>query len=74
MVRGILDRFELPSSGHAFFPGGTDDTLADALMDAGWSIYFDEGDYVYAAAHPVSGAVFQHVEDDLYCLLEGKVA
>lgn len=69
-VKLILDRFEPPSSGDAFFPGGADDTLADALMDAGWSLDFEEGEYVYTAAHPRSGAVLQHVEGDLYCLKE----
>lgn len=69
----ILDRFEPPSSGQAFFPGGADDDLADALIDAGWSVDFEEGAYLYTAVHPVSGAVVQHVEGDLYCLKEGKV-
>jgi len=70
----ILDRFDRPSAGDAFFPGGADDTLADALSDAGWSVKFEEGDYLYTAVHPESGAVVQHVEGDLYCLLEGHVA
>ncbi|KXZ61392.1 hypothetical protein Mlaev_00651 [Microbacterium laevaniformans] len=68
----ILDRFEPPSSGEAFFPGGADDTLALALMEAGWSVDFEEGDYLYTAVHPESGAVVHHVEGDLYCLLEGQ--
>ncbi|PWB97059.1 hypothetical protein [Homoserinimonas hongtaonis] len=70
----ILDRFESPSSGDAFFLGGADDDLADALADAGWSIKFEDGDYVYTAVHPESGAVVQHVEGDVYCLIEGRVA
>lgn len=73
-VKLILDRFEPPSSGDAFFPGGADDTLADALMECGWSVAFEEGDYLYTAVHPQSGAVLQHVEGDLYCLVEGRVA
>lgn len=68
----VLDRFEPPSSGEAFFPGGADDTLAIALMDAGWSVDYEEGDYLYTAVHPESGAVVHHVEGDLYCLLEGR--
>lgn len=68
----ILDVFESPSSGEAFFPGGADDTLALALMDAGWHVEFEEGDYLYTATNPVSGAVLHHVEGDLYCLLEGR--
>lgn len=72
-LKTILDRFEPPSSGEAFFPGGADDTLALALMSAGWSVDFEEGDYLWTAAHPVSGAVVQHVEGDVYCLKEGSV-
>lgn len=68
----ILDRFHRPSSGDMFFPGGADDTLALALMDAGWSVDYEEGEYLYTAVHPKSGAVVHHVEGDLYCLLEGQ--
>lgn len=71
-LKTILDRFEPPSSGEAFFPGGADDTLAMALMSSGWSVAFEEGDYLWTAAHPVSGAVVQHVEGDVYCLKEGE--
>jgi len=71
-VKLILDRFEAPSSGDAFFPGGADDGLADAIMDAGWSLAFEEGDYLWTAAHPGSGAVIRYVEGDVYCLLEGR--
>lgn len=70
----ILDRFEPPSSADMFFPGGADDDLADALADAGWSIKLEEGTYLYTAVHPASGAVIQHVEGDIYILLEGRVA
>lgn len=69
----ILDRFESPSSGDAFFPDGADDDLASALADAGWLISFEQGVYVYRASHPESGAVLQYVEGDLHCLLEGRV-
>lgn len=71
-VKLILDRFQPPSSGQAFFPGGADDDLADALIDAGWDIRFTDGTYVYRAKHPVSGAVLEHVEGDVYCLKEGE--
>lgn len=70
----ILDRFERPSSGDAFFPGGADDTLADALMSAGWSVDFEDGDYLYTAVHPDSGAVIHYVEGDIHCLMEGRIA
>ncbi|QEE61598.1 hypothetical protein FVA74_08420 [Salinibacterium sp. dk2585] len=73
-VKLILDRFEPPSSGDAFFPGGADDTLADAMNDAGWSVKLEEGDYLWTAVHPYSGAVVQHVEGDVYCLLEGQIS
>lgn len=41
-------------------------------MDAGWSVDYEEGEYLYTAVHPESGAVVHHVEGDLYCLLEGR--
>ncbi len=69
----ILDRFHRPSSGDMFFPGGADDTLALALMDAGWSVDFEEGDYLWTGVPPESGAVLHHVEGDVYLLLEGRV-
>lgn len=65
-LKAILDAFHAPSSGDAFFPGGADDDLADALADAGWSLHFTEGSYVYTARHPLTGAKVQHVEGDLY--------
>ena len=68
----ILDRFEGPSSGDAFYPGGADETLADAFMDAGWSVDFEEGDYLWTGVHTASGTVIHYVEGDLYCLLEGR--
>lgn len=65
-LKAILDRFHGPSSGDAFFPGGADDDLADALHDAGWELRFTEGVYVYTARHPRTGAKLQHVEGDIY--------
>ncbi len=65
-LKGILDSFEPPSSGDAFFPGGSDDDLADALIDAGWVLNFREGAFVYTAHHPDTGARLEHVEGDLY--------
>ncbi|HEU5223577.1 MAG TPA: hypothetical protein VFU07_07835 [Candidatus Lumbricidophila sp.] len=66
----ILDVFHSPSSGDAFFPGGSDDDLASAVSDAGWSIWFGDGDYVWRAKHQ-SGAHIEYVEGDVYCLREG---
>ncbi len=70
----ILDTFHQKSSGDAFFPGGADDTLGDAMMSAGWSVDWEEGDYLWTAVHPASGAVIHHVEGDIFCLMEGRVA
>lgn len=69
-LKVILDRFESPSSGDAFFPGGADDDLASALADAGWDLTWEDGDYVWSARHPLSGAVLRYVEGDVYCLKE----
>lgn len=71
-LKAILDDFEPPSSGDAFFPGGADDDLADALHDAGWSLHFTEGSYVYTARHPRTGAKLQDVEGDLYDQTKGQ--
>lgn len=65
-LKAILDRFHPPSSGDAFFPGGADDTLADALRNAGWHVDFQEGDYLWTAWHPLTGASIRHVEGDIY--------
>lgn len=65
-LKAILDTFEPPSSGDAFFPGGADDDLADALHDAGWQIELDEGTYVYRAWHPRTHEGIRHVEGDIY--------
>jgi hypothetical protein len=64
-LKAILDSFEPPSSGVAFFPGGADDTLADALSDAGWAIHYIEADYLWEARSPTSQYI-HHVEGDLY--------
>jgi hypothetical protein len=65
-LKAILDAFHAPSSGDAFFPGGADDTLGDALRDAGWAINWREGDYLWDARHPRTGARLEHVEGDLF--------
>lgn len=67
-LKAILDGFQPQSAADAFFPGGADDDLADALHDAGWHIHFTEGTYTYIARHPRIGAKTQHVEGDLYDL------
>ena len=65
-LKGILDGFENPSSGDAFFPDGADDTLADALEDAGWRVEFREASYVYYAKHSKTGARLSYFEGDLF--------
>ncbi|MFC8682558.1 hypothetical protein ACFT30_13645 [Microbacterium ureisolvens] len=65
-LKAILDTFEPPSSGDAFFPGGADDTLADALRDAGWTFKFFGAPYVYKAKHASTGAILHYIEGDLY--------
>lgn len=63
-VKAILDQFEPPSSGLAFFPGGADETLADAMHHAGWSIDFREGDYVWVGR--CGSEILTYVEGDIY--------
>jgi hypothetical protein len=64
-LKVILDAFEPPSSAAAFFPGGADDTLADALHTAGWSVDYKEGDYVWVA-RSTTRELITYVEGDLY--------
>jgi len=64
-VKAILDEFEPPSSGIAFFPGGADETLADAMHHAGWSIDWREGDYVWVGRSS-TGETLTYVEGDIY--------
>lgn len=50
----------------AFFAGsGGDDTLFDALLDAGWMATRFEADYDYTALHPGTGQVLRYTEGDL---------
>lgn len=72
-LKVILDAFQAKSSGDAFFPGGAGDGLDDALRSAGWAITYEEGDYLWTAVHPFSGARVRYVEGDVYLLIEGTV-
>lgn len=65
-LKEILDAFMPPSSGVAFFPGGADETLGDALGDAGWDVAWIEGDYLWQARNATTGEIIHHVEGDLY--------
>lgn len=64
-VKAILDQFEPPSSGEAFFPGGADETLGDSLSKAGWHIDWREGDYLWLGTSQ-TGELISYVEGDLY--------
>ncbi|MGN6325793.1 hypothetical protein [Pseudolysinimonas sp.] len=63
-LKEVLDP---PSSGDAFFAGsGGDDQLGDAMSDAGWMVHWQEGDYLWVAHHPITGAQIEYVEGDVY--------
>lgn len=70
-LKAITDAFrplmgDISFSGDTFFPSGGDDTMADALADAGWRLRFIEGDYHYRANHPATCATVTYIEGDLY--------
>jgi hypothetical protein len=64
-LKAILDGFTPPSSGIAFFPGGADETLGEAMHLAGWVIDWREGDYLWVGRSK-TGEVLTHVEGDIY--------
>jgi hypothetical protein len=64
-VATILNDFQPPSMGIAFFGNNADDSLADALRDAGWTIRFLENDYLWEASSP-SGTWMHYTEGDVY--------
>lgn len=61
----ILNRFQGPSAGDAFFPDGADDILGDALDDIGWHVT-REAEYLWTAVHPVTRARIRFIEGDVY--------
>jgi hypothetical protein len=65
-LAGILNAFQAPQAGRAFFGNNADDQLALAVADAGWTVHYVEGDYVWEAGHPISGEYIHYVEGDLY--------
>jgi hypothetical protein len=65
-LAAILNAFESPSSGTAFFGNNADDHLEDALESAGWHVRMIDGDYLWNASHPVTGAEIHYVEGDVY--------
>jgi hypothetical protein len=64
-LAAILNAFQPPSSGVAFFGNNDDDTLADALTDAGWHVEFIEGGYLWQASPLGSDEWIHYVEGDL---------
>jgi hypothetical protein len=64
-LKAILDDFEPPSSGDAFFPDGADESLGEALNAAGWTVRYGEAVYVYRATSP-TGERLTYVEGDIY--------
>ena len=65
-LAAILNRFQAPSAGTAFFGNDADDRLCDALADAGWDLRFLERDYLWEARHPGSGERLHYLEGDVY--------
>lgn len=71
-VLRILSRERVPDghsklvAGDGFFAGsGGDDTVEDALTDAGWTLVWSEASYYYAMKGP-DGSVITYVEGDIY--------
>lgn len=65
-LAAILNAFQPPSSGVAFFGNNADDHLSGALGTAGWDVQFLEGDYLWQARHPGTGQWIHYVEGDVY--------
>ena len=74
-IKAALDIYSAQSNGDAFYSHreGASDGLDDALRDAGWKITDQEGDYMWTATHPLSGACVRYLGGDVYCLEEGSV-
>ncbi|MUL61245.1 hypothetical protein B5P44_01585 [Mycobacterium sp. CBMA 213] len=64
-VINILNSYFAPSSGEAFFAGsGGDRQLMEALLEAGWTIPWDQGDIYFVARDP-SGNLLTYTEGDV---------
>jgi hypothetical protein len=64
-LAAILNDFQAPSAGVAFFGNNADDQLSLALSSAGWEVGFIEGDYLWEALGPGGGWI-HYVEGDVY--------
>jgi hypothetical protein len=65
-LAAILNAFQPPSAGVAFFGNNADDQLPHALRDAGWDVQYIEGDYLWDAVYPPTKEWIHCVEGDLY--------
>lgn len=66
-LKTILDAFQPPSSGHAFWPNGDGTHLVDELTHAGWHVIKWHEEFHYVIQAP-SGQRVEYVEGDLYLL------
>ena len=53
-LAAILNDFQAPSSGVAFFGNNADEHLSDALQEVGWDVIYLEGDYLWEARNSAS--------------------
>jgi hypothetical protein len=65
-LAAILNAFQPPSAGVAFFGNNADEHLSGALAAAGWDVQFIEGDYLWDAYHPGTDTWLHYVEGDVY--------
>jgi len=62
----ILNAFQPPSAGVAFFGNNADDTLDAALSDVGWDLHY-QASYLWDAKAPGDdGEWIHYVEGDVY--------
>lgn len=66
-VIDVMNLYERPSSGQAFFAGsGGDRTLLGSLSKAGWFVYKIEAIYYWVAQHPDTKDLVTYIEGDVY--------
>ena len=65
-VAAILNDFQPPSAGVAFFGNNADVRLSYALTDAGWDLEYLENDYLWQARNRETGEWLHCVEGDVY--------
>ena len=57
---------ELSTQGVAFIPTGCENTLRDALRDAGWEVVWSAAAYHYIVRHPITCDAIEFCEGDVY--------